>query len=60
MMTMKFLNVVTLLFIAFKLMGHISWSWWVVLSPTMIPTGVLVFALALIGADTVNKRNDEK
>lgn len=39
---MKFTNLLTLLFIALKLLGKIDWSWWFVLSPT-----ILVFVLWL-------------
>lgn len=30
---MKFYKALTLLFVALRLTGHISWSWWWVLSP---------------------------
>lgn len=41
---MKFPHWLTLLFIAFKLAGVISWSWWLVLLPMIlyIPVGYLV------------------
>lgn len=32
-----FLGLLTLLFIGLKLTGYISWSWFWVLSPTLIP-----------------------
>lgn len=44
-----FLPALTLLFIALKLTGYISWSWWWVLSPLWIPA-LLVFSIALIAA----------
>jgi hypothetical protein len=34
---MKFLQLLTLLFIGLKLANEISWSWWLVLAPTWIP-----------------------
>ena len=40
----------TLLFVALKLTGHITWSWWWVLSPTLIPLGIGLFLLILAGA----------
>lgn len=40
-----FLGMLTILFVALKLTGVISWSWWWVLSPTTIP---LVIALLII------------
>ena len=42
-----FLGLLTLLFIALKLLGHIAWSWWWVLSPIWI-TG-LVISTAVLG-----------
>jgi hypothetical protein len=44
-----FLPALTLLFIALKLTGYISWSWWWVLAPLWIPA-LLVFTIALIAA----------
>ena len=38
-----FCGLLTILFIAFKLLGVITWSWWWVLSPLWIP-----FCIALI------------
>jgi hypothetical protein len=45
-----FSGLLTLLFIALKLTGHIDWSWWWVLSPIAIQLtiGVLLIALAVI------------
>ncbi|HET8689763.1 MAG TPA: hypothetical protein VFM18_24420 [Methanosarcina sp.] len=41
-----FLPLLTTLFIGLKLTGHITWSWFWVLSPLWIPVAiVLVFAL---------------
>ena len=39
---MKFLPALTLLFIALKLLDKIDWSWGWVLSPTLIPVGLLI------------------
>jgi hypothetical protein len=44
-----FLPALTLLFIALKLTGYISWSWWWVLAPLWIPA-LLFFTIALIAA----------
>lgn len=35
-----FLSLLTILFIALKLLGKITWSWWWVLSPTLIPLAI--------------------
>ena len=42
-----FVGLLTILFIALKLTGHIDWSWWWVLSPIWIST-VIVLVIALI------------
>lgn len=42
-----FVGLLTIVFITLKLLGKISWSWWWVLSPIWIATGVV---LALIVA----------
>jgi len=45
-----FLPTLTLIFITLKLTGYINWSWWWILSPLLIPFGILVggFLLALL------------
>lgn len=45
-----FFGALTLLFIGLRLGGVIDWSWWWVLSPTLIP---LAFVLATILVATV-------
>ena len=37
-----FLGLLTILFIALKLTGHIDWSWWWVLSPIWMPIALVV------------------
>jgi hypothetical protein len=44
---MGFLEVLTLVFIAAKLAGWISWSWWIVLSP-ILAEGVIVLIIGLV------------
>jgi hypothetical protein len=34
-----------ILFIALKLTGHITWSWWLVMLPTLIPVGIVALVL---------------
>lgn len=50
-----FLGLLSLVFIALKLTGAISWSWWWVLSPLWIPTAVtlLIFIVLAIGVVSV-------
>ena len=38
-----FLGLLTIVFITLKLIGYITWSWWWVLSPIIIPTGIILF-----------------
>ena len=47
-----FLGLLTILFIALKLMGYIAWSWWWVLSPLWIPFAIAILAVVVfvIGA----------
>lgn len=44
-----FTGLLTVLFIALKLLGKINWSWWWVLSPIWIAGGIiLLFLLGLV------------
>jgi hypothetical protein len=42
-----FSGMLTVLFIGLKLTDNINWSWWWVLSPTLIPLGIILF-IALV------------
>jgi predicted tellurium resistance membrane protein TerC len=42
-----FSSLLLLLFIALKLTGHITWSWWWVLSPEWIPTAITVVLFSI-------------
>jgi ABC-type antimicrobial peptide transport system permease subunit len=50
------LTLLTIFFIGLKLTNHIDWSWWWVLSPTLIQVGlglffiVIIFLCGLLGA----------
>ena len=48
-----FTGLLTILFIALKLTGVISWSWWWVLSPVWIPCLILlvIFVVVLLFAE---------
>lgn len=48
-----FIGALQLLFIGLKLGGVISWSWWLVMAPTLIWVLVVVLLLAFIFAMTV-------
>lgn len=45
-----FIGLLTLMFIFLKLWGKIDWSWWWVLSPILIPVGIIlvIFLIVLI------------
>ena len=38
----SFTGLLTVIFIVLKLVGKITWSWWWVVSPTLIGVGVIV------------------
>ena len=42
-----FVGVLTILFIALKLLNKISWSWWWVLSPIWINAGIGIFIILI-------------
>jgi len=44
---MGFFGWLTLLFVGLKLTGYISWSWWWVLAPALVPV-VILAAIALV------------
>lgn len=43
-----FTGLLTLLFIALKLLGKIDWSWWWVLSPTLILLAIAFLILIVV------------
>lgn len=51
---MGFTEVLTILFIALKLLGVISWSWWLVLLPEIL--AFVVYAIMVISAVVVNTK----
>lgn len=44
-----FCGLLTILFIGLKLTHYINWSWWWVLSPILIPTGIVLIILLVGG-----------
>jgi hypothetical protein len=44
---MGVLDVLTIVFITLKLLGVISWSWWLVLMPTLAPLALAAVAYAV-------------
>ena len=49
---MGFTEVLTIVFIALKLLGVISWSWWLVLLPEIL--AFVVYAIMVISAVVIN------
>jgi hypothetical protein len=43
-----FFGLLTILFVAMKIMGYINWSWWWVFSPMLIGAGLWIFFLVLL------------
>lgn len=52
-----FLGLLTIVFIVLKLTNYIDWSWFWVLSPTLIPIIVLGIFLVFIGILAIISRN---
>lgn len=48
-------GIMTTVFIALKLAKVIDWSWWLVLSPSLIGIGIGIILFAIIGIDTFLK-----
>ena len=60
---MSFLTGLQLLFIGLKLAGYITWSWWFVILPLLLPLGIWAFLLIvalLIGGNCYIKINGKK
>jgi len=46
--SVSFPGLLAIAFIVLKLLGHITWSWWWVLSPLWIPAGLLLIIFLII------------
>jgi hypothetical protein len=51
-----FTGLLTILFIALKLLHKVAWSWWWVLSPLWIATAFVVFILIIVAIVAAVKR----
>ena len=47
------LEILLIVFVILKLVGTIDWSWWLVLSPLLIPIGLLIVVLIVFGIISV-------
>lgn len=43
-----FVGLLTIVFITLKLLGKINWSWWWVLSPLWISTGIVIIIILIM------------
>lgn len=43
----SFIGLLTIVFIVLKLLGKITWSWWIILSPLWISTGIIMVLVAV-------------
>lgn len=61
-----FVGLLTIVFIVLKLLGKITWSWWWVLSPLWISTGLVIVVLlgifiwAIASVDREEKKKGKK
>ena len=44
-----FCQALALVFIGLKLAGLIDWSWWLVLSPILIPLAIVIACIVILG-----------
>lgn len=55
-----FVGLLTIVFIALKLLGKITWSWWWVLSPLWISTGLVILILLGVFLGVIISVNNEE
>ena len=48
----SFLHVMTFIFVVLKLTGVVTWSWWVVLLPSLIYFGLILVMMLFVGVFT--------
>ena len=53
-----FVGLLTILFIALKLTGHIDWGWWWILSPLWITVGALCLLIVVVGGIALMMNED--
>lgn len=55
-----FVGLLTIVFIVLKLLGKITWSWWWVLSPLWISTGLVILILLGVFLGVIISVNHEE
>ena len=53
---MNYFHILTLIFVVAKLFNYIDWSWWLVLTPSLISFAILAVMLGLVGVVAVKGR----
>lgn len=53
---MNFFTLLTVVLITLKLMGYITWSWFVVFSPLLIGIVFFIIGVGIITSNKVNSR----
>lgn len=48
-MRVGFLGLLTIVFVIFKILGYITWSWWLVFSPVLIGFGIWILLGLFLG-----------
>ena len=43
------LNALLIIFVIAKILGFITWSWWIVLAPVLIPLAILLICFLGLG-----------
>lgn len=51
-------TILTIIFVVLKLVGVIDWSWWWVLSPTLIDIGLTIIVLIIYAIYVTHESND--
>ncbi len=51
------LNVLLIIFVIAKILGFITWSWWIVLSPLLIQVSIVLLSLVFYGVANFRIKN---
>ena len=53
---MNYFHILTLIFVVAKLFNYIDWSWWLVMTPSLISFAILAVVLGIAGLIAVKGR----
>lgn len=51
------LNALLIIFVIAKILGFITWAWWIVLSPLLIQVSIVLFSLVFYGVANFRIKN---